>query len=76
MMAKASPIPAADEYDGQGGSYEIDPTTGVRHLVAQTQAPDRGSPPPVVAVLSSPPADVTPAPAPAVDTPTPKSTKE
>jgi hypothetical protein len=38
----APPVARADEFAGMGGSYELDPATGVRRLVARTQ-PDSGA---------------------------------
>jgi hypothetical protein len=33
-----------DEYNGQGGSYILDETTGLRTLIERTQEPDQTPP--------------------------------
>lgn len=42
MSKKPSPAeqPAADEFDGQGGSYTVDPVTGKKTLVERTRPAD------------------------------------
>lgn len=42
MSKKALPAeaPPADEFDGQGGSYTVDPVTGKKTLVERTRPAD------------------------------------
>ncbi|MGN2393252.1 hypothetical protein [Pelomicrobium sp. G1] len=46
-----------DPYDGQGGSYRIDPRTGRRELVERTR--DEPAPPPPPAPDASTPKELT-----------------
>jgi len=46
-----SPI-VEDAYQGQGGSYILDPETGVRTLVQRTLPPEMAGPPEIQEVIS------------------------
>lgn len=49
----ANPAEAPDPHAGQGGRYEIDPSTGARRLVERTEPP---APPAPVQTSGTPPA--------------------